>query len=1261
LDSLATVVRMVAQRSVGHWRLFVAMTLGATISAALMAAVIIYSDAVRDLGLQHQLSTQPPLALDVQVVGSSQRFQAEPYGRAIQTTTSLIDQHIGGNIEGTIRYLRSATFYLTEPGTTVPVGEDRPRSHLQSVQALDEHVRVVEGRLPDAAVPAPEGEPPIIEAAIGLAAAQELGVGPGDEFDLYPHWKDVAPVRLKVVGVIDANDINERYWFGRTDRFQVDTPSWPTYPFFVPEASILESVTAYLPDMSGNIETYAFIDVSSINSRNARSVENSIRALKSNVEAQIPITRAESTLDTVIESYREKLFFTRLPLFALMIQIAGIVLFYLVMVSTMVIERQAGEIALLKSRGAGTPQVLVVFLIEGLGIMAIATVVGPFIAGAAISLLGVTPPFEELSGGDPIDITLSTLAFGMALLGAALALGALLWPAWRASRLSISGYKQQVSRPPRQPVFFRYYLDLAVIGVAALGFYQLRKHGSLVTEGVFGDLSADPILLATPSLFMLMVALVFLRLFPIALRAVLWVARPLSGPTITLALTRMARSPLQHSRLILLLILATAVGMFAASFRSTLDRGYIDRAAYRAGAEARITDIREPQGTTANVWVEDIKLRTGVEPTPAVRLQANYRPARFASETVEMLGVRPDDFASVAYWRGDFGATTLRGLFDVLEQPPSAEPAEPIEVPADARYIGMWVYKTRPFNLGVRLRDADGGIWEYPLYSAPGAQGWQFHIADLTDRLLRGVTVRPANSAPNPGLRKWTFEGVYVRLSNVPPQVAENVAVYIDDLQVAPSVPRSWLSGAFADADLSGIPQVVNLAFEGGVSNFGPEGAEGLFEFSIAAGYARIEVSDLPPEPRYFYEVWLTGGEGEPVRLGSLRMDRAAGTGVLQLPRFALPRLDFDRLVVAARPETSADFDAIPENIVLTGNFKLTAEGVQDPVPTILEPFDDIDGYELVRGVSETGDPGSLSRALAPEGRDGSVARLSFLWGRGGVSLVAFRRTQASAVVQVVASDKFLDENNLGVGDDINVFTNGQYLALHIADHFELFPGWDPEVDDPLLVADFGTLLAAAMRMPGAGINVYANEAWFGQKGTVPFTVEALADKGLIVNGAFDREAIFFEQSSDPLVAASWEGILILSFAAVLLVSGLGFVLYAGLGAQTRSLEFAILRTMGLSGRQIFGVVTFEQAFVVAAGMAAGTLLGFPLSRLMISYMGLTEEGREPLPPLTSVVDWQTVATVYGLLGIVVAVTVVTLVALYSRLAVSRALRMGEL
>ncbi len=74
-----------------------------------------------------------------------------------------------------------------------------------------------------------------------------------------------------------------------------------------------------------------------------------------------------------------------------------------------------------------------------------------------------------------------------------------------------------------------------------------------------------------------------------------------------------------------------------------------------------------------------------------------------------------------------------------------------------------------------------------------------------------------------------------------------------------------------------------------------------------------------------------------------------------------------------------------------------------------------------------------------------------------------------------------------------------------------------------------------------------------------------------------------------------------------------------------------------------------------------GTLLGMPLGRLMIGYMGVTETGEDILPPLVSQVSWAAVLTVYGLLAIVFVATIAALAALYSRLAVHRALRMGDL
>src|SRR6185312_3718489 len=328
---------------------------------------------------------------------------------------------------------------------------------------------------------------------------------------------------------------------------------------------------------------------------------------------------------------------------------------------------------------------------------------------------------------------------------------------------------------------------------------------------------------------------------------------------------------------------------------------------------------------------------------------------------------------------------------------------------------------------------------------------------------------------------------------------------------------------------------------------------------------------------------------------------------------------------------------------------------------TVIEPFNDLSRYEVISGLSAGGSPGTLTRAGATSGRTGNVARLTFIRGRGGVGMVGLRGGTDQRALPVAVDDGFLKEADKKNGDDFLAYINGQYVKLKIVATFHLFPGFVPAQGAHLFIADESGLVDAATRSPGGAGGVFPSEAWLSDRGGTGLTQASLSAKGLDAETVLDRQAILASQSADPLIAASWQGILFLSFAAVLLLSALGFITYSGLSAQARSLEFAILRTMGMSSKQILGIVSFEQCFVVAAGVAAGTLLGFPLNKVMISSMGISEQGTSALPPLLSRIGVDAIITVYVLLGIVLATTIAALVVLYSRLAVSRALRMGEL
>ena len=126
-------------------------------------------------------------------------------------------------------------------------------------------------------------------------------------------------------------------------------------------AQFFNAVIAYLPTMTNDYTTLIYVNTDGINSRNAEMMNTSVSSFGNALGTNVLRTTMDSDLPEVLTTYDEKLFFTRVPLLVLVLQISAIVLYYLFMVSTMLVERQASEIALLKSRGATTAQVMRVY------------------------------------------------------------------------------------------------------------------------------------------------------------------------------------------------------------------------------------------------------------------------------------------------------------------------------------------------------------------------------------------------------------------------------------------------------------------------------------------------------------------------------------------------------------------------------------------------------------------------------------------------------------------------------------------------------------------------------------------------------------------------------------------------------------------------------------------------------------------------------------------------------------------------------------
>lgn len=1131
-----SVLPIVIRRFMANARLILAVVVGAVLASALLSTTSIYTDAIRDLGLKFAVREAGANTINPLVRSSSQTAESDTYRQNRDEIDALAARRFGGLIDGQTYVGRSSTFYPAPPGQPYAREDSRPRSHFQFLSGIQDHIEVVQGRWPADASFSGSGAP-AFEVALGAATAALANVSIGESFDVYPFFDEKAlPVRVTVVGFIEPLDPADPYWRGFDDLFVYPSTGWQTLPFFISERTFFDAIGAYLPAMSSDYWTIIYLDTSGLDSRNAEQTRLAFTGFQQSLRAQIPRTDVLTALPEVLATYDQKLFFTRIPLLVLVLQVAAIVLYYLFMVSTMLVERQAPEIALFKSRGATTPQVMQIYAVEGLLIFLLAVGLGPPLAATVISFLGQTPPFQDLSGGANLEVRLSGGAYLWAAGGAFLAYVTLLWPAYQATRRTVVQQRAATARPPKQSWFTRYYVDVALVVLGAILYYQLDRNGRLSTESVFGEQTIDPVRLLTPAFFILTIGIVFLRLFPLVLRLLSFVVSKGQGSALVIGMWHLVRNPVHYARLVLLLMLATAVGTFAASFGSTLNQSYDDRAAYAAGSGLRLSSIRTAPVEGPNLLASGLAAQIEAErASPALRLSGSPASvgAQISRVSFDILGIDPASFVDVAYFRDDFAGGSMTSRLAAIAQ---SSTAPVVAIPADTRYLGLWF---NPIELRgrvaieLKLIDATGKYFSYLMGPEAGAElppGWHFGVVDLTAPARSFAQVQFGQPAPK---GPFTLDAISVRFGTR--VSALEGALLLDDLQA----------------------------------------------------------SALPPAAPF-----------------------AAGASVLEASRTARP---------FSQGQVLVSFDSVEQWRPLSG---MTAA-----------PLDD-----QLRGVSAPG---------------GTAAELR--WRPTGQNPVShgIRPREETGPVPVLASSGFLAETSRNVGDVMDVVINNVYIPVAIVDDFDLFPTLADPRRNAALVMDVSALVRHLNSIPRT-TPIYADEVWFEPGPSSEALLRRLQDGSRLVATTTSYAAMRDLQEKDPLIAAGWEGILFISFAAVLLLSAIGFLIYSYLTAQRRTLEFAVLRTMGFSRRQIALVVGFEQFFVIGLGMVAGTLLGLRLGTLMIRYMGVTETGDDVLPPMLLHVSWSTIGTAWLVLGTAFLLTIAIVVLLYSRLALHRVLRIGE-
>ena len=848
---------MAFRRIATGWRMEAVLFLSMLLAVSLMSSGVIFSNLLEEAALRRILERLPPS--DVHVSARVYGALEDPsevarrdtfYERSLPVVEREVGAPFSAYVQDETHLFQSITFFYAGRPELELDDNVRPRGKVSYVDGLfTERAELVAGRWPYAGGAVDAGAP--LEVALDATGGEMLQLAPGDEIDAFlaVGGSPEESIRVRVVGLFSRIDPDGEFWYGLRRTFSHVEEDVPIVPLFTTQDGILEHVATHYPTSYADVRWFYVLDRHSVRAGDAETLRATIAQVKERLPRRLENASATIQLDDALSGFQEQALLSRIPLYLMVSLTTGILIYYLALISGLVVKSRERETAILKSRGVTTPQLGLFAFVEGALLAAPAIAFGPVVALAISRALGRVFVEAGLESG-PIPVTLPSQAFILGAAGAVLAAVVLTAATVMASRQGMVEFRQTGARPPRAPFIHRSYLDLLALALIGLIWWQIQARGSFLVRSVGADdLEVDVSLLLGPALGLVALGLLVMRLFPLAMSVAARAAEAVGPVWLVQGLRRVSRDPILPGSLVVLLMLTTALGVMGSTFSSTIERNQRDRALYESGADLRIEHGvgRAPVSTLGMTNL--VQRLDGVDTiTEVLRTTGTLSTGAFDQTPVSIMAVDTESFANVAWYRDDFtDAATMSSLTELLRPDPAVSIlSDGIPLPLYSTSLWLWVNPgtTDPSSVLVaRVRDDSGYYFDAPFGTMDfeewelDSKGWVRLDADL-------FPPRPRRSRPiridQNGWLEFVgstppFTLISLRVISRSTQQQQPGAVFLGDLDVgselfgeeAIGTHRDFLDGWHVVEDYD-VPGLYALEASAGVARPGSEGSAAM-------------------------------------------------------------------------------------------------------------------------------------------------------------------------------------------------------------------------------------------------------------------------------------------------------------------------------------------------------------------------------------------------------------------------------------------------
>ncbi len=698
LRSTRSLITVAAKRLTNNLMLTLCIIAGLTAAVALSTGIPIYSDAVNTKMLKEELGKEgrPPFSFLLRQIGSwTKPLEWDEYAIINDYISDVFPDILNLPMLTYVRHAETDVYRLFPREETKYESLEKPLewTSVGFLTGIQDHIDIVEGAFPH---PYAEGDE-YMEVLATQILAEKIGLQVGEKFVLFGEeettntgQKSTLKIPIVISGIWTAKDENDPFWFYQPLAFE--------NTFLVEEPTYLKGVVPLLEEQVYNSVWYLIFDGDNLHIEDIPRFLDRITLSKSHIASIRREVDMELSPESSMRKYLRESFNLTILLYVFSIPILGLVLYFISLISGMMVAKQRNEIALLRSRGTSSLQIIGIYLLESLLVGGLSIAFGTMLGRLLAQLMSNTQSLLRFVLREPMPTTISRTSMLFALAAVGLAVIAVLLPVLSASKHTIVTYKRERARSLSKPFWQRYGIDFFLIILLIYGYYTLQRRGSiaLFMEGEMVDNPFhNPLLFLIPALFVFALALVFLRLFPLLMESLARLSETHRGAPLVLALRSLARSSGHYSGPLLLVILTIGLASFTASMARTLDDHMVEKAYYESGGDFKLYELGfyvEP--APADESGEDVSSSSTVsfelkeeeaEPhweflpvfdylnVPGVlaatrvgSYKAQVRWSEFDEGELKMVGIDAHEFADVAFFREDFADYDLKHLLETL-------------------------------------------------------------------------------------------------------------------------------------------------------------------------------------------------------------------------------------------------------------------------------------------------------------------------------------------------------------------------------------------------------------------------------------------------------------------------------------------------------------------------------------------------------------------------------------------------------------------